>query len=218
NIKSKDSYVSNLDDSALLVTPLSDANEEECFDPEGVINEIDAFLDMDIFTDIENGYHDSEGDIIYLESLLIDDISPNLPPEVYLNHDPRSLKDEPDNDVLMTDDKVFDPGIHEKSFSLTFVKYKGLKTKQKRGGHHLTPLTGGLAVVDQWSGGTRFLEGYVHQFPKSGIFQLGNQLFLNEIDQRQIMKDPMIREYSRAEIKTKGSVFEDLEASISAYK
>ncbi|GJR35071.1 hypothetical protein Tco_1210755 [Tanacetum coccineum] len=77
---------------------------------------------MDISTDIENGYLDLEGDIIYLESLLIDDTSPNIPPEVFLDHDPRSLKDEPDNDDLMTEDKVFDPEIYEKSFSLTFVK------------------------------------------------------------------------------------------------
>ncbi|GJY77791.1 hypothetical protein Tco_0483592 [Tanacetum coccineum] len=122
NIESKDSYVSNLDEPALLVTPLSDANEDECFDPGGVIDEIDAFLDMDISTDIENGYHDSEGDIIYLESLLIDDTIPNLPPEVFLDHDPRSLKDEPDNDDLMTEDKVFDPGIWEIIFSPTYVK------------------------------------------------------------------------------------------------
>ncbi|GJZ80141.1 hypothetical protein Tco_0644978 [Tanacetum coccineum] len=66
NIESKDSYVSNLDESALLVTPFSDANEDECFDPGGEIDEIDVFLDMDISTDIENDYHDSEGDIIYL--------------------------------------------------------------------------------------------------------------------------------------------------------
>ncbi|GKF19793.1 hypothetical protein Tco_0068431, partial [Tanacetum coccineum] len=81
NIESKDSYVSNLDEPALLVTPLSDANEDECFNPGGEIDEIDAFLDMDISTDIENGYHDPEGDIIYLESLLIKDTIPNLPPE-----------------------------------------------------------------------------------------------------------------------------------------
>ncbi|GJZ33682.1 hypothetical protein Tco_0579118 [Tanacetum coccineum] len=35
NIESKDSYVSNLDEPALFVTPLSDANEDECFDPGG---------------------------------------------------------------------------------------------------------------------------------------------------------------------------------------
>ncbi|GJW84327.1 hypothetical protein Tco_0157472 [Tanacetum coccineum] len=122
DIECKDSYDSNLDESTFLVTPLSDANEDEFFDPGGVIDEIDAFLDMDISTDIENGYHDSEGDIIYLESLLIDDTSPNLPSDVFLDHDPRSLKDEPDNDDLMTEDKVFDPEIHEKSFSPTFVK------------------------------------------------------------------------------------------------
>ncbi|GJU78308.1 hypothetical protein Tco_1275378 [Tanacetum coccineum] len=107
DIESKDSYVSNLDEPALLVTPLSDANEDECFDPGGVIDEIDTFLDIDISTDIENGDHDSEGDIIYLESFLIDDTIPNLPFEVFLDHDPRSLKDEPDNDDLMTKDKVF---------------------------------------------------------------------------------------------------------------
>ncbi|GJV96026.1 hypothetical protein Tco_1547603 [Tanacetum coccineum] len=95
---------------------------DECFDPRGVIDEIDAFLDMDISTDIENGYHDLEGDIFYLESLLIDDTSPNLPPKVFLDRDPRSLKDEPDNDDLMTEDQVFNPGINEKNFSPTFVK------------------------------------------------------------------------------------------------
>ncbi|GKG34658.1 hypothetical protein Tco_0437354, partial [Tanacetum coccineum] len=56
DIESNESYVSNLDEPALLVTPLSDVNEDECFDPGGVIDEIDAFLDMDISTDIENGY------------------------------------------------------------------------------------------------------------------------------------------------------------------
>ncbi|GJX61216.1 hypothetical protein Tco_0294116 [Tanacetum coccineum] len=117
NIESKDSYVSNLDEPALLVTPLSDANEDECFDPGGEIDEIDAFLDMDISTDIENGYHDSEGDIIYLESFLINDTIPNLPPEVFLDHDPRSLMDEPDKDDLKSIVKVFDPGIHEKTIS-----------------------------------------------------------------------------------------------------
>ncbi|GJT09973.1 hypothetical protein Tco_0857015 [Tanacetum coccineum] len=113
NIESKDSYVSNFDEPTFLVTPLSDVNEDECFDPGGEIDEIDVFLDIDVSTDIKNGYHDSEGDIIYLESLLINDIIPNLPPEIFLDHDPRSLKDELDKDDLMTEDKVFDPGIHD---------------------------------------------------------------------------------------------------------
>ncbi|GJR33418.1 hypothetical protein Tco_1109650 [Tanacetum coccineum] len=121
DIKSKDSYISNLDEPALLVTPLSDDNEDECFDPGGEIDEIDAFLVMDISTDIEDGYHDSEGDIIYLESLLINDTIPNLPPEVFLDHDPKNLKDEHDNEDLKSIVKVFDPGIHEENFSPTYV-------------------------------------------------------------------------------------------------
>nr|GFA56359.1 hypothetical protein [Tanacetum cinerariifolium] len=43
NIENKDSYDSNLDEPELLVTPLSDANEDECLDPRGDIDEIDAF-------------------------------------------------------------------------------------------------------------------------------------------------------------------------------
>ncbi|GKB43153.1 hypothetical protein Tco_0888095 [Tanacetum coccineum] len=92
DIESKDSYVSNFDEPALLVTPLFDANEDECFDPGGDIDEIDAFLDIDVSTDIEDCYHDSEGDVIYLKCLLTNDTTHNLPPEVFLDHDPKKLK------------------------------------------------------------------------------------------------------------------------------
>ncbi|GKE49138.1 hypothetical protein Tco_1480396 [Tanacetum coccineum] len=111
DIENKDPY-----EPALLVTPLSDANEDEYFDPGGEIDEIDAFLDMEISTNIENGYHDLEGDIIYLESLL-----PNLHPKVFLDLDPKNLKDEPANKDLKNMVKVFDPGIYEKTFSPTYV-------------------------------------------------------------------------------------------------
>ncbi|GJU22223.1 hypothetical protein Tco_1155565 [Tanacetum coccineum] len=61
NIESKDSYVSNLDEPDLLVTPLSAFNEDECFDPGGDIVEINVFLDIVVSTDIEDDYYDSEG-------------------------------------------------------------------------------------------------------------------------------------------------------------
>ncbi|GKC30211.1 hypothetical protein Tco_1037505 [Tanacetum coccineum] len=77
---------------------------------------------MDISTDIEDGYHDSEGDIIYLESLLIKDTILNLLPEMILDRDPKSLKDEPDNKDLKNMVKVFDLGIHVKTFSPTYVR------------------------------------------------------------------------------------------------
>ncbi|GKC36139.1 hypothetical protein Tco_1048523 [Tanacetum coccineum] len=166
NIKSKDSYVSNLDELALLVTPLSDVNEDECFDPGG--DEIEACLtsdsippgidgtdfdpegdilllekllnddpssplplkefyyedlkviqsSIDTSLDFEDYYYDLEGDIIYLKSLLNNDTVPYLPPEVILDHDPNNLKDELD---LKSNVKVFDPGIHEKKISPTYV-------------------------------------------------------------------------------------------------
>nr|GEV59169.1 hypothetical protein [Tanacetum cinerariifolium] len=89
---SKDSYDSNLDEPDLLVTPLSDANEDECFNPRGDFDEIDAFLDIDTSTDVKDGYHDSEKDIIYLESLLTNETIPSLPSEVFLDHDTIKLK------------------------------------------------------------------------------------------------------------------------------
>ncbi|GJW71971.1 hypothetical protein Tco_0128888 [Tanacetum coccineum] len=88
---SNDDFTSS-DDKSLSVEDVPEDNDE-CFDPGGEINKIDAFLDMNISTDIENGYHDSEGDIIYLESLIINDTIPNLPPEIFLDHDPKNLKD-----------------------------------------------------------------------------------------------------------------------------
>ncbi|GKA32017.1 hypothetical protein Tco_0718384 [Tanacetum coccineum] len=172
DIESEDSYVSKLDETALLVTPLFDTNEDECFDPGGVIDEIKACLisnsispkiddadfdpkgdilllekllsddtssplppkelyfedlkviksSIDTSSDFKDDYYDSEGDIIYLESLPIKDTIPNLPPEVFLDDDLKSLEDEPNKDDLKYIVNVFDPVIHEKTLSPTYVK------------------------------------------------------------------------------------------------
>ncbi|GJW12088.1 hypothetical protein Tco_1577915 [Tanacetum coccineum] len=92
-----------------------DPIDDLIFDPGDDIDEIDTFLDVDIPTDIEDGYHDSEGDIFYLESLLSDNTNLSLPSKVFLYHDPRNL-----NNDLKIIVKVFDPGIHEKIFSPTY--------------------------------------------------------------------------------------------------
>ncbi|GJV91992.1 hypothetical protein Tco_1539805, partial [Tanacetum coccineum] len=107
DVESKDSNVSNFDEPVLLNTPLSD--KDECFDPGGDINKIDAFLD---------DYNDSEGDVLEI----LHNTTHNLFPEVFLDHDPKSLKDEPDNDDLMTKDEVFDPEVIEKKFSPLYVR------------------------------------------------------------------------------------------------
>ncbi|GKE69736.1 hypothetical protein Tco_1527808 [Tanacetum coccineum] len=88
------------------------------FHPGGDIDEIDAFLDIDILTNIKDNFYDSEGDVLYLESLLSDDTTPSPPPEVFLDHDPRCLSDINDLKIMV---KVFDPGIHEKNPSSTYV-------------------------------------------------------------------------------------------------
>ncbi|GKA49146.1 reverse transcriptase domain-containing protein, partial [Tanacetum coccineum] len=57
--------------------------------PEVDIDEIDAFLAMEGSSNFEEGYFDSEGDIIFLESLLSDDTTHNLAPEVISEHEPK---------------------------------------------------------------------------------------------------------------------------------
>ncbi|GJR61808.1 hypothetical protein Tco_1503970 [Tanacetum coccineum] len=167
DIECKDSYDSNLDESTVLVTPLSDSNkdgclapgdnieillhhdpstplksiasilegfindppfeenddlecktndapinEAECFDPRGDNDEIDAFLAIEVPTYIE-GYYDSEGDVLYLESLLSEDTTHNLSPDVFFDHEPQQLRNEPENKPLITFSPKSDPLHHE---------------------------------------------------------------------------------------------------------
>ncbi|GJS62438.1 reverse transcriptase domain-containing protein [Tanacetum coccineum] len=107
DVKSNDSNVSNFDEPILLNTPLFD--DDECFDPGGEIDKIDAFMDA---------YNDSEGDVLEI----LHNTTHNLFLKVFFDHEPQGLKDEPDNDDLMTEDKVFDPGVMEKIFSPSYVR------------------------------------------------------------------------------------------------
>ncbi|GKF14947.1 hypothetical protein Tco_0056409, partial [Tanacetum coccineum] len=122
NIESKDSYVSNLDEPALLVKPLFDFNEDECFDQCGDIDEIEFLLHRDPSTpkisvaSIFEGFTDE--------------------PPFEENDDLFDLESKEDEwkkilydaliDDLMTEDKVFDPGIHEKKFSFEDCHYLSL--------------------------------------------------------------------------------------------
>ncbi|GJT91722.1 reverse transcriptase domain-containing protein [Tanacetum coccineum] len=75
-------------------------DEAECFDPGGDNDEIDAFLAIEVPTYIEEGYYDSEGDVLYLESLLSDDTTHNLSPEVFFDHEPQHNTFSPKSDPL----------------------------------------------------------------------------------------------------------------------
>ncbi|GJR62794.1 putative ribonuclease H-like domain-containing protein [Tanacetum coccineum] len=116
NIKSKDSYVFNFDEPALLVIPLFDFNEDECFELGGDVDEIEFLLHRDPSTpkmsvvSILEGFTDEpplekNDDLFDLESKE--------------NEWKKILYDAPIDD-LMTEDKVFNPGIHEKTFSPTY--------------------------------------------------------------------------------------------------
>ncbi|GJX01110.1 hypothetical protein Tco_0185023 [Tanacetum coccineum] len=112
NIESKDSDVSNFDEPALLVTPLSDANKDECFNPGGNVDEIEFLLHRDPSTpklsvaSILEGFTDEppleeNDDLFDLESKE--------------NEWKKILYNAPIDD-LMTEDKIFDPEIHETIF------------------------------------------------------------------------------------------------------
>ncbi|GKF59005.1 hypothetical protein Tco_0175791, partial [Tanacetum coccineum] len=69
DVVNKNSNVS--DEQVLLNTPLTD--KVKCFALEDDIDEIDAFLAMEVSSNFEEGYFDSEGEVIFLENLLSDE-------------------------------------------------------------------------------------------------------------------------------------------------
>ncbi|GKD58630.1 hypothetical protein Tco_1296139, partial [Tanacetum coccineum] len=53
------------------------------------------------------------GDVLYLESLLSDDNTHNLSSDVFFDHEPQHIKNEPDHDTLITFSPKSDPLHHE---------------------------------------------------------------------------------------------------------
>ncbi|GJY82398.1 hypothetical protein Tco_0495774, partial [Tanacetum coccineum] len=88
-------------------------DEAECFDLEGDNDEIDAFLAIKVPTYIEEGYYDSEGDVIYLESLLSDDTTHNFSSDVFFDHELQQIRNELENESLLTFSPKSDPFHHE---------------------------------------------------------------------------------------------------------
>ncbi|GJU83179.1 reverse transcriptase domain-containing protein [Tanacetum coccineum] len=109
DVENKKFNVSNSDEPVLLNTPLS--NKVECFEPEDDIDEINAFLAMEVSSDFEEGYYNSEGDIIFLENLLSDDITHNLASKVISDHEPK--QNESIHNTSITFSPRSDPLHHE---------------------------------------------------------------------------------------------------------
>nr|GEU54547.1 hypothetical protein [Tanacetum cinerariifolium] len=114
NIEIKDSYDPNLDESTYLVTPLSDSNEDEYFTPG---DDVELLL-----------YHDS-----YIPKMSVASILEGFTDEPPLEENDELFDLETKNDEwkkilydahiddLMSEDKIFDPGIHDQNFSPTYV-------------------------------------------------------------------------------------------------
>ncbi|GJS13151.1 hypothetical protein Tco_0407623 [Tanacetum coccineum] len=81
DVEIKNSNVS--DEPVLLNTPLSGKVAQEDNN-----DEIDVFLAMEVSSNFEEGYFDSEGDVTFLDNLLSDDASHNLASEVISDDEP----------------------------------------------------------------------------------------------------------------------------------
>ncbi|GKF73614.1 hypothetical protein Tco_0219946, partial [Tanacetum coccineum] len=81
-VKTSDNFEKFADELAPLDSlPLEDNNDE-----------IDAFLAMEVSSNFEEGYFDSEGDVTFLDNLLSDDTTYNLASEVISDHEPEQNK------------------------------------------------------------------------------------------------------------------------------
>ncbi|GJR18714.1 hypothetical protein Tco_0967241 [Tanacetum coccineum] len=66
-------------------------NTFKCSDLEDDIDEIKAFLAIEV-SDFEEGYYDSEGDVIFFENLLSDATTHNLASKVISDHEPEHIE------------------------------------------------------------------------------------------------------------------------------
>nr|GEW36521.1 hypothetical protein [Tanacetum cinerariifolium] len=112
DIECKDSYDPNHNESTFLVTPLFDSNKDEYFTPG---DEVELLL-----------HHDPSIPEISVVSILV-----GFTDEPHLEENDDFFYLEPKNDdwekilydapILMSEDKVFDPEIHDQNFSPSYV-------------------------------------------------------------------------------------------------
>ncbi|GJR13924.1 hypothetical protein Tco_0796576 [Tanacetum coccineum] len=195
---SKDDENSTVDEPILLHTPFLD--EDECFNLGGDNDDIDAFLAIEVPMYIEEGYYDSDGDVLYLKSLLIDDTTHNLFSEVLFDHEPQCFKDESEFDTLKNMVKTFDHGIWEKTFSPEIARTNNDKVKY------------------EWDAKTRnLIESKEHCTDILKIIRKRSKLNKHEHENGKSAQEPgtwypMIERIQGQRLNRRGACEEDLEA------
>ncbi|GKA34027.1 hypothetical protein Tco_0720456, partial [Tanacetum coccineum] len=101
------------------------------------IDEIDAFLAMEVSSNFEEGYFDSEGDVIFLENLLSDDTTHNLAPEVISDHEPK--QNESIHNTSITFSPRSDPLHHEFAGELITLSSRIAREHEEYLSHDLIP-------------------------------------------------------------------------------
>ncbi|GJT22738.1 hypothetical protein Tco_0892675 [Tanacetum coccineum] len=117
DIENKDPYDSDLDEPALLVTPLFDFNEDECFDPGGDVDEIELLLHRNSSTPKISVSSILEG---FTDETPLEENDDLFDLESKENEWKKIFYDAPIDD-LMTEDKVFDLETWDKKLSPTYV-------------------------------------------------------------------------------------------------
>nr|GEZ01402.1 hypothetical protein [Tanacetum cinerariifolium] len=116
DIECKVSHDSNLDEPTLLVTSLSIINEDKFFDPCGDVDKIELLLHHDPSTPKMSVAFILDG---FTSEPPLEENDDLFDLETKENEWKKILDDAPIND-LITEDKIFDPGITKKFFSPTY--------------------------------------------------------------------------------------------------
>ncbi|GJX59830.1 reverse transcriptase domain-containing protein [Tanacetum coccineum] len=122
------STTTHSDDPSPSSSPVKTSDNSEKFADELALldslppgnDEIDAFLAMEVSTNFEEGYFDSEGDITFLDNLLSDDASHNLTSKVISDHEP-----EQNNQSLLSHHRS-EPLHHEYAVELLTHSLRGM--------------------------------------------------------------------------------------------
>ncbi|GKE83210.1 hypothetical protein Tco_1553210 [Tanacetum coccineum] len=106
-----DDHLSTFSTEEIVPIP-REFEETSRYDSKNVLPSCDDFSSIKVPM-YNEGYYDSEGDVTYLESLLSDDTTHNLSPKLFFDHEPQQLKNEPENEYLITFSPKSDPLHHE---------------------------------------------------------------------------------------------------------